>query len=256
MPLADSHAHLQFPDFDGDREAAIARARGAGVAWIGTIGTEVESSRKALELARRAPGLFATVGLHPHEADRATPEAWPALEALAADPACRGMGECGLDYFYKHATPENQRAAFLRQREIALARDLPLVIHMRDAWSDFFSLLDADRRPWRGVMHCFTGGAEQAQRCLAAGLLVSFSGIVTFKKAAAVQAAALAVPLDRMLVETDAPYLAPEPLRGKRNEPAFIAHTAAFLARLKGIPPEALADATGRNAVRLFGLGT
>ncbi|MEK7271030.1 MAG: TatD family hydrolase, partial [Planctomycetota bacterium] len=231
--FADSHAHLQFPDFDADRAEAVARARAAGVGWIGTVGSDLESSRKALALARENPGLFSTVGIHPHEAGKASEEDFRALDALAADPACRGVGETGFDYFYKHSEPESQRRAFLREREIAVARSLPVVIHIRDAWDDFFRVLESDGRPWRGVMHCFTGGPKEAERCLSAGLFLGFSGIATFKKADAIRAAAAACPLDRILVETDSPYLAPEPVRGNRCEPAFVAHTAAMLARLR-----------------------
>lgn len=254
----DAHCHLQDEYRAGDdREGltgALGRAAAAGVRRIVVIGTDAETSAQAIELAGTRAGieLFATVGLHPHEAQSGT---GPTLELARAN-AHRivGIGECGLDYFYEHSPRGDQRRAFAEQ--IGLAHELhrALVVHARDAWDDLFSLLASEGVPERTVIHCFTGGPDEADRCLALGCDLSFSGIVTFKNAVPVRLAAAATPLERLHVETDAPFLAPVPHRGEPNEPGYVATVGEFLAELLGVPVADLAAATWANTARLFGL--
>jgi TatD DNase family protein len=256
--LIDSHAHLDHQDFASDLEAVLARARAAGVARIVTVGTDLESSRRCLALCETWPGyLHATAGVHPHDAAAASEEDLEALEALAREQVeIVAVGEVGLDYHYDLSPRPVQQERFARQ--VALAREIgkPLVIHVREAHDDAVAIL---RESWgappiHGVLHCFTGDLEQARVCVELGLHVSFSGIVSFPKAREIQQAAAWVPADRLLCETDAPYLAPVPHRGKRNEPAFVARTAEVLAGLRGETVEALVRSTGANACALFGL--
>jgi TatD DNase family protein len=216
-----------------------------------TVGTSVASSKMHLELAGHFAGVFATAGVHPHDAD-------DGIEGLAE--LCRGeqrpvaIGECGLDYFYDHSDRARQRGVFAAQVELAVAESLPLVVHARDAWDDTFAVLDECPRPVNTVMHCFTGGPDEARRCLDRGYFLSFSGIVTFPKAPDVAAAAAMCPLDSMLVETDAPFLAPVPMRGKSNVPAWVTYTGAFIADLRGVTADSIASATWANSGRVYGL--
>jgi len=239
----DSPCHLGWEGAEDDPDTTVAQAREAGVEALVCVGTDLASSRRAVELADRHPEVRATVGLHPHEASRLDEE-WDALAALARDRAdvVAGIGEGGFDFFYEHSDRAAQEAAFRAQ--IALARDLDraLVIHSRDAWDDTFRVLGEVGVPPRTVFHCFTGGPDEARRALELGAYVSFSGIVSFKNADDVRAAAAVVPLDRVLVETDAPYLAPVPYRGRPNRPAWVVEVGA-----------ALAAATRRNAREVFG---
>ncbi len=216
----DTHCHLDARAFDADREAVIERARAAGVTRIVAIGTgdgppDLEAG---IRLAERYPFMDATVGVHPHDAAKASEETWVELSSLVAHPKVVALGEIGLDYHYNFSPPEVQRAAFVRQMEIARQARLPIIIHTREAWEDTLELI---RRHWDGaiggVFHCFSGGPREAEQVLELGFHVSFSGIVTFPKAADVQQAARMVPDERLLIETDAPYLAPVPFRGKRN---------------------------------------
>ena len=234
----DSHCHVQ--EFYEPDPAVLARATEAGISGMVCIGTEPASSEQALALSAAPPSasppVFATVGLHPHEASRGVEEVAALLErAMASGPRPVGVGECGLDYFYEHSPREAQRVAFAAQIALAKRHDLTLVIHARDAWDDLFDILAAEGVPERTVLHCFTGGPTEARRCLDAGMFVSFSGIVTFKNAAEVREAATLCPLERLLVETDSPFLAPVPHRGTRNEPGYVPLVGAHIAHLKGL---------------------
>ncbi|MBM3732998.1 MAG: TatD family deoxyribonuclease [Acidimicrobiia bacterium] len=256
--LVDSHCHLDFPEFASDLDAVVARAGEAGVGTMLTIGTRLDRFAGVRAVAERFANVYCTVGIHPHEAKdwaKDAPEkVADELARLADHPKVVGFGETGLDFYYEHSPKADQERSF--RAHIAAARDagLPLVVHSRDADQDTLRVLRDEYRqgPFAGLMHCFSSGWELAEGALALGLYISFSGIVTFKKADEVRAVAAKVPLDRLLVETDAPYLAPHPNRGKRNEPAFTALTAARLAEDRGLAAEAFAEATTANFFRLF----
>jgi TatD DNase family protein len=229
----------------------LARARAAGVGVCLAIGTDVDDSRRAVALAAAQPDVFAAVGVHPHESGGLTDEGLEELARLAECERVVAFGEIGLDYYYEHSPPDVQRARFADQIDLAARLGLPLVIHTRDAWDDTFRILD-EHRHQGGVFHCFTGAREQAEQAISRGFFVSFSGIVTFNKAQALQAAAREVPLDRVLIETDCPYLSPVPHRGTRNEPAYVALVARKIAELRGVPVEEVARASSGNARRCF----
>ena len=254
MSLIDSHCHLDFPDFSGELDAVVERARAAGVERMITIGTKVEKAARAAEIAERYDSVYFTVGTHPHEAAGEAAGDFAAMTRFAAHPKCVGIGEAGLDYHYNYAPADVAKRVFRGQ--IALARELglPLVIHTRDAEDDTAAILKDEMGQGRfaALLHCFTSSRALAETALELGLMISFSGVVTFKKSEDLRDIARDVPLDRILVETDAPYLAPVPHRGKRNEPAFVAATARAVAEAKGVAFEALADATRANALRLF----
>ena len=259
MTWVDSHCHLGWETAPGggtgdDPETAIAEARAAGVEAMVCVGTDLATSRRAVELAGRHPEVRATVGLHPHDASRLETE-WPALEALAREQPdlVVGIGEGGFDYFYEHSDRAAQDAAFRAHVRLAHELDRALVIHSRDAWDDTFRVLADEGVPSRTVFHCFTGGPAEARRALELGAYLSFSGIVSFKNADAVRAAAALVPLNRILVETDAPYLAPVPHRGRPNRPAWVVDVGAALAAAMGLGVEELATATRRNTTSVFG---
>lgn len=254
--LIDSHCHLDSTEFDADREQVIERALAAGVDRMLAIGTgsgppDLEAG---LRLADRYPFFWATVGVHPHDAARASDETLNRLESLLAHPKIVALGEIGLDYHYDFSPRAVQQSVFRRQMEIAAAARKPIVIHTREAWDDTFELLEQHWKPTGlpGIMHCFSGGLLEAQRSLDLGFYLSFGGIVTYPKALEVQEAARQAPLDRLLIETDAPYLAPVPRRGKRNEPALIVHTAEKLASLRGISLEEVSAATTANFNRML----
>jgi TatD DNase family protein len=249
--LIDTHTHLHGRDFDADRDLALARARAAGVGACLAIGTDVDDSRRAIELAGKQPDVFASVGVHPHETAGLTEEGLEELARLAQSERVVAFGEIGLDYYYEHSPPDVQRARFGDQIDCAVRLGLPLVIHTRDAWDDTFRILD-ERRHQGGVFHCFTGTREQAEQAIRRGFFVSFSGIVTFAKAQALQDAAREVPMDRVLIETDCPFLSPVPHRGKRNEPAFVALVAQQIAGLRGLSADDVARASSENARRCF----
>ena len=254
MTLIDSHCHLDFPDFAGELDAVVERARAAGVERMITIGTRVEKAARVLEIAERYDSVYFTVGTHPHEAGSELAGDFNIMRRFAAHPKCVGLGEAGLDYHYNYAAPDVAKRVFRGQ--IALARELglPLVIHTRDAEDDTAAILKDEMGQGRfsAILHCFTSSRALAESALEHGLMISFSGVVTFKNSGDLRAIACDVPLDRLLIETDAPYLAPVPHRGKRNEPAFVAATARAVAEAKGIEPEALADATRSNTLRVF----
>jgi TatD DNase family protein len=251
MELFDSHCHVYDDDrMPGGTAAAVDSARAAGVTGMVAVGCDRATSEAAIAIAADHDDVWATVGLHPHEAKFGV----DTIVDLLDRPRVVAVGEAGLDYFYDHSPRDIQRHAFAAQIQLAHERDLPLVIHTRDAWADTFDVLGAEGTPPGTIFHCFTGGSEEARRCLELGAHISFSGIVTFKSADDVRAAARLVPLDRMLIETDAPYLAPVPHRGRPNQPAFVAHTAQFIADLRDVSVTAVASATDRNARAVFGL--
>ncbi len=253
--LVDHHCHLDFPQFAADRAGVIARAKAAGVGVMVTISTRVSQLPVLLEIAASDPALFCSVGTHPHSADQEPDVTTEELVRLAAHPKIVAIGEAGLDYVYKKSSPEAQAEGFRRHIRAARATGLPLEIHTRDADADTARILAEEHAaggPFPAILHCFTGGPELARRAVALGLYVSFSGVVSFKKSDALRAIAAELPLDRILVETDAPFLAPEPMRGNTNEPALVVHTAASVARARGISAEQLAAATTANFFRLF----
>jgi TatD DNase family protein len=247
----DDHCHLDLTAERGpSADEALAAAREAGVERVITVGTDVPSSRVAIDVARARDGVWATAGVHPHDAK----EGWDGLEALLAEPEVVAVGECGLDYHYDHSPRDVQRASFEAQIALAHAHDLALVVHTREAWDDTFAVLAAAGAPDRTVIHCFTGGPEEAQRCLDLGAHLSFSGIVTFKGAPEVREAVALCPLERLLVETDSPFLAPVPHRGRPNQPAHVALVGEAVAAAKGIDPAVVAEATWANATRVYRL--
>jgi len=251
--LVDSHCHLDDEKFDADRDAAIERARAAGVERMMAIGTgdgppDLEAG---IRLADRYPFIYATVGVHPHEAAKATPETFDRLAELVSHSKVLAVGEIGLDYHYDFSPRGVQRRIFDEQLGLAARAQKPIVIHTREAWEDTLALVREHRLPFGGVLHCFTGGPAEAEQALELGFHLSFGGIVTFHKAQEIRDAATITPQDRLLVETDAPYLAPVPYRGKRNEPAFMVETARKLAEIRGVTVEHLAEMTTRNFEQL-----
>jgi TatD DNase family protein len=265
LGLVDSHAHIQFDDYDEDRAAVVERAAAAGVTKIITVGCDARSSAAAVEMAAAYDRVWAAVGLHPHDAAAGRP-ALDEIARLARAPKVVGIGECGLDYFRLEAyagrtTIVAQEAALRFQIELGLELNLPMVFHIRDAFEDFWRIFDDyknERGPAgnavRGEVHCFTAGVPEMLAAVDRGLYVALNGVMTFTKDESQLAAARQLPLDRLLLETDCPYLSPKPHRGRRNEPAHVADTAAFLAALRGESLEELAGATTANAQLLFGI--
>lgn len=255
--LIDTHAHLDDEKFRDDLPAVLERARAAGVTRVVTIATTAASSAACIELARRHPVLAATVGIQPNHVAEARPGDWDEVVRLATAAEVRAVGETGLDRYWDYTPFPQQEEFFARHLDLARRHGLAVVIHCRQAEVDVVRMLraDCDRHgPVRGVMHSFTGDAATARACLEMGLYISFAGMLTYKNAGDLRAVAAGIPPDRLLVETDSPYLAPVPVRGRRNEPAHVVHTATCLAGLVGLTPEALAEQTTRNARTLFGL--
>lgn len=258
MSLVDSHAHLDFEDFQGDVDGVVARAAAAGVDRIVVVGLWRSPGNfgNALELARSRPAVFAaTAGIHPHECARVPEADWEESARLAADPVVVGVGETGLDYHYDLSPRDVQKASFRRSLRIAHAVGKPVVVHVREAEDDCFAILREEGVPSAGgVIHCFTGDRAAARAYLDLGLHISVAGIVTFKAADEIREAVRLVPRDRLLVETDSPFLAPVPFRGKRNEPAHVVHVASKVAELWGVSASEVAEVTTANAKRLFRL--
>nr|PZN86227.1 MAG: LuxR family transcriptional regulator [Pseudomonadota bacterium] len=252
--LVDHHCHLDFPQFAKDRDGVVARAARAGVGVLVTISTRVRQLPDLIALAERYPNVFCSVGTHPHYAHEELDVSVDEIVRLAEHPKVVAIGEAGLDYFYKRSPPEAQAEGFRRHIAAARITGLPLEIHTREADEDTARILEEEhaKGPFPAILHCFTGGRDLAMRALALGLTISFTGVITFRKSEELRAIAAEVPLDRLLVETDAPFLAPEPYRGKLNEPAYVVHTAEMLARVKGVTPQELAEATTENFFRLF----
>ena len=267
--MIDSHAHLDSPRYDEDREALLQRAFEAGVRAILSIGIGdgPADMHRALEISREyaarpnLPKIWATAGVHPHEARLADDAACAKLDHLLQQPEVLACGEIGLDYFYDHSPRDIQKSVFTRQMEIATARKKPIIIHCRpsnnstDAWDDTLEMLRTEWSPTNlgGILHCFTGELHHATEAIDLGFLISFAGNITFPKAQPIRDAALAVPLDRMLIETDAPFLAPIPNRGKRNEPAWVKEVAAKIAEIRNLSPEEVSSRTTSNFLAFFG---
>ncbi|MDD5713077.1 MAG: TatD family hydrolase [Smithellaceae bacterium] len=252
--LIDSHAHLEMADFDDDRDLVVARAKQAGVGLIVTVGTNLADCRKAVGIASRFAEVYAALGIHPHDAKEIEEDTYPQLQELAAEAKVVAYGEIGLDFFRDLSPRELQIKRCQEQLEIAAALKLPVIIHDRGAHDEILRLLAPWKGERRGVIHCFSGDAAMARRCIDMGFLISIPGAVTFNKAEVMQQVVREVPLEHMMVETDAPYLTPQPHRGKRNEPAYVVHTARKVAELKDMSFEEVAEATTRNAKKFFGL--
>ena len=254
MMLVDHHCHIDRPEFAGDLDGVVARAHAAGVGLMVNISTRVRKFEHLISVVERFDTVFGTVGTHPHYAHEELNVTADDLARYAAHPKIVGLGEAGLDYFYKHSPPEDQAQGFRTHIAAARLTGLPLEIHTRDADADTIRILEEEhaKGAFPAVLHCFTGGRELAMRAVELGLYVSFSGVVSFKKNDELRAIANAVPLDRLLVETDAPYLAPEPYRGKQNEPAYVVHTARALADARGVALDDFAAATTDNFFRLY----
>ena len=255
VEFIDTHCHLDFPDYQGDLELVIRRAEQAGVREMISVGIDLDTSRKALELARRWPGVYATVGVHPHHVNEVGDGDYQALRELAEHPKVVAYGEIGLDYVKEYSPAAQQREHFAAQVELAGELKLPLIVHDREAHADTMAILRAaGELPAGGVMHCFSGDSVLAREVLDLGFYISIPGVVTFKSAATLGEAVGMIPLERLLLETDAPFLAPVPRRGKRNEPAYVPHIAAKVAEIKGCDVEDVARHTTANARRLFRL--
>jgi TatD DNase family protein len=257
LPLIDSHCHLADAKLRDDVEGVLTRANEAGVGRMISVGAigPIENDRLTVKIAERHPNVFAAVGVHPHDAKDASAERFAELKALARSKKIVAIGESGLDFFYKHSPPEAQEESLRRHLELAAELDLPIVIHCRDAEHRLVEIVRETGMPPRGgVIHCFTGDAAAARDFVALGFCISFSGILTFRNAEKIREAAPLVPDDRVMVETDAPYLAPEPYRGKRNEPAFVVKTFEALARARGCDPATLSTQVLTNTSRLFRL--
>lgn len=253
--LADTHAHLDLPELEPDQDAVLRRAREAGVALIINVGIGLENSRQALATARQYPGLRATIGIHPHAAASLKEGDLEALTPLAADPLVVAVGEIGLDFYRRRAPEETQKHWFRKQLEWAGALEKIVVIHTREATAATLKILQDSRSHLRGgVMHCFGGSWQEARAFLDLGFYLSFAGPLTYPKAGDLREVAQKLPLDRILLETDCPYLTPQPWRGKRNEPAYVVATARQMAEVRGLSLEELARATWENSLRAFGL--
>jgi TatD DNase family protein len=255
VELFDTHAHLHFPDFDGDRGPMLERARQAGVRRLLTIGTDVPTSQAAIDIAAREPDVWATVGVHPHDASEADEAVYAAIERLALHPRVVAIGEIGLDFFRNLSPRPAQERVLRRLLDLARRTRKPVVVHCRDAHAETLAILDEEGvRAARGIMHCFSGDVDVARRCLDLGLLISLAGPVTYPNARALPDVARFVPADRLVLETDCPYLPPQGYRGKRNEPAYVAITAARVAELRGEPVEETARQCSDNARALLGV--
>jgi TatD DNase family protein len=255
-PICDTHAHLDFQQFDADREEVIARARGAGVRWMVNPGADLESSQRAIHLAESQPGIYAAVGVHPHEAQTMTPVVLEELRRLAQHSKVMAIGEIGLDY-YRDLSPRHvQQVAFRQQLDLASELELPIIIHDRDAHDDVMAILGEwqGKSQARGVFHAFSGDGDLADRVIEMGYLIAVGGPLTFQNARRMAVLASALPLDRMVVETDCPYLTPHPHRGQRNEPAYLPLVVERLAGLKGLSVDQVARQTSMNALTLFGI--
>jgi len=259
VELIDSHAHLDVPQFDADRAEVLERARQAGVRMVLAIGSGSgpEKLGAALPFAEQQDWIYATIGIHPHEARLATAAHFEQLDRLARHPRVLAWGEVGLDYYYDHSPQDVQERVFRRQLAQARAAAKPIIIHCRDAWADCLTILSSDWRPagLGGILHCFTGTLAEARQGIEMGFLVSFAGNLSFPKAQNLRDVARELPLESLLVETDSPFLAPQPYRGKRNEPAYVAEVARTLANVRNLAADEIAGITSANFRRFFRLG-
>jgi TatD DNase family protein len=252
--LVDSHCHLDFPDFAEDFDAILDRASASDVGLMLTISTHFSRADKIIALAEKSERLLCSIGIHPHEAGSEVEVTADQIAAKATHPKVVGIGETGLDYFYEHSPINAQKRNFITHVEAARQTQLPLIVHARDADEDTADILEVEMKKgaFPGLIHCFTAGPDLAKRALDLGFYISISGIATFKNARALRDVIATIPLERLLVETDAPYLAPAPHRGRRNEPSFVAHTAACLAEIKNVSPAEIAEVTTKNFFTLF----
>ena len=253
--IIDSHAHLDYPQLADDLPAVLARAEAAGVSHVITIGVKLSTSDAPKTIAETYDNVWCSVGIHPHEAGNEVDACnVDAIKVAADHPKCVAIGEAGLDYFYDYGRPDQQAASFRAQIAVARKMKLPIIVHSRDADEDMAAILEEEMQhgAFAGVMHCFSSGPALAERALEVGFYISFSGILTFNKSTELQQIAADIPLDRLLVETDSPYLAPTPHRGKSNEPAFTGHTLTKLAKIRGLPVAEMAKITRQNTARLF----
>ncbi len=251
--MIDTHSHIYTPRFDADREAVIHRAVDAGLRQLLQVGCNLEESRAVVALAERTPGVYASVGVHPHDADTVDAQTLAGLRELVDHPKVLSWGEIGLDFYYDNSPRDIQIAAFHAQMALVAELALPVVIHTRDAEPETLAVLRQRSAPRGGHVHCFTGTAAMARDLLDLGFHIGFTGIITFKNAAALREVVALTPLDRLLIETDSPYLAPVPHRGKRNEPAFVVHVAQAVAEIKGVPLETVSQVTDQNFHQLYG---
>jgi TatD DNase family protein len=255
--LFDTHTHLDQEEFDANRSEVVSRAEAVGVTRIVAVGTTAAASAKCVELAQQFPGVFAAVGIQPNYVAEAAPDDWEAIERLVTSPQVVAVGETGLDRHWDYSPFELQQDYFDRHIRLAERHDLPFVVHMRDCEADILEMLRMaqERGPLKGIMHSFTGGPAMAAECVAMGLHISFAGMVTYKKSQELRDCATTIPAERLLLETDCPYLSPEPVRSKQpNEPANLVHTAECLALVRGVTQEELARQTTENALALFGV--
>jgi TatD DNase family protein len=250
----DTHAHLEMEDFDDDREAVLQRAAQAGLTAIITVGTTLPDCEKAVALAALHKPVYAAVGIHPHEVKEIDGSTYDTLRMLARQGKVVAIGEIGLDFFYDHSPRDLQLRCFIEQLALAEELGLPVIIHDREAHAETLEILASRKGRIRGVLHCYSGDWAMAEECLAMGFYLSIAGPVTYKKAELLREVARQIPLDRLLIETDAPYLAPQPFRGKRNEPAYVVETALCVAGIRGLPVKEFIGLTADNARRLFGL--
>lgn len=254
MRIFDTHCHLDDEKFDQDREDAYRRMIEAQVKRCVCVGSDLKSSLRCMELAASHPGVYAAAGVHPHEAKDAPPDYLETLEKMLSQPRVRALGEIGLDYYYDLSPRDIQLRVMAEQVDLAVRLGKPVIFHIRDAHGDVVDFFRSRKELPEGIIHCFSGSPETAREYVKMGFYISFAGPLTFKKAPHLQAAAREVPLDRVLVETDSPYLAPEPVRGRRNEPANVAYTLKKLAELRDIPEEDMAEITWNNACVLYGI--
>ncbi len=256
--LFDTHAHLTHPKFDDDRQEVINAMAEAGVALCMTVGDNMQSSRECIDLAEKHEGIFATIGIHPHEAKEMRFEDVDLLKKMMSHPKVKAWGEIGLDYYYDFSDRSTQRECFEVQLDAAFDIGKPCVLHVRDAHGDTFALLkeraDKNRLP-KSVLHCYSGSAEMAREYVKLGCYISFTGVITFKNASKILEAVKAVPKDRLMIETDCPYLSPVPYRGKRNQPAYVAKVAQAMADIRGAGYDEVCDYTFENGRRFFGIG-
>lgn len=251
--MIDSHSHIYGPRYDADRPLVIQRAIDAGIHQLLQVGCNLEEAHQVIALAGTTPGIYASIGVHPHDADTVTEALLDEMTALCQHPKVLAWGEMGLDFYYDNSPREIQKAAFSAQLKRVAGLDLPVVIHTRDAEPETLEILRATPPPKGGHVHCFTGTDEMAQALLEMGFHIGFTGIITFKNAAALREVVRNVPLERMLIETDSPYLAPTPHRGKRNEPAFVVHVAQAIADIHGVDLASVLHQTGQNFYQLYG---
>lgn len=252
--MTDTHCHLHLRQFDPDRDEVVARAEANGVTKIIEVGIDLESNKEAIALANRYPQVYAAVGIHPHEAGKASQKTWMELRSLASQPGVVAIGETGLDYYRQHSSRQKQKEALKRQ--LSLARELkkPVIFHDREAHDDLLAMVEEHGEGLAGVFHCFSGDLAMAKSCLEMGFYISIAGPVTYRNAHRLRELARTLPLERLLMETDSPFLPPHPYRGRRNEPAYVKLVAQEVAEIRGVSFEELAQATTENAALLFDL--